>query len=84
MIVMPFLFRSRKQDRPMPYLPTFREVEGFHGYLNAINEYDLAMVELEDTFTPEQVKLFVKVKEKAQKCLMLKPDVSSSQKEGKE
>lgn len=71
-LMMPWIFKPKKQ-KPVPYIPTLREVEGITGYLKALKNHEIALESLIQTFNKDQYRLYCEVRETGQKALMLAP-----------
>jgi hypothetical protein len=76
-----WMFRHKQPKKPVPHFPTLRELEGVSGWIKANNEALQFQQRLIETFTPEQNKLYGELREKSGKALMLKPDLTDTQKE---
>jgi hypothetical protein len=73
-LMFPWMFGRHKEQKPIPHIPTIREMEGFTGYLKAVEEVNILQAELVDTFSDKQLEIYARYREKVQRSMMLKPD----------
>lgn len=69
-----WMFHRSKKQKPVPHIPTIRDMEGFSGFIKANRDAEVALEELTQTFDRSQYALYSKYREKVKYAMMLKPD----------